>query len=132
MRIAVAYEDDMVFQHFGKTEHFKLYDVQEEKIEKTSILDAKGNGHNALAGLLQQNGVNVLICGGIGTGAKQLLLEASIPLYPGVVGKTDDAVAQLLDGKLIFDPNADCNHHGEHHHENADGHHCGGGCDGTH
>ncbi len=131
MMIAVTYEDGQVFQHFGKTERFKLYDVQDGKIVRTSMLDANGNGHSALAGLLRQNRVETLICGGIGAGAKQLLTESGIQFYAGVAGDADRAVTELLNGKLAFDPNVECSHHGEHHHDEG-GHHCGENCNSSH
>ena len=69
MKIAVAYEDGMVFQHFGHTEQFKLYDVAEGEIAAAGVIDTAGSGHEALAAFLTERGVDVLICGGIGGGA---------------------------------------------------------------
>ncbi|MGC4019939.1 MAG: NifB/NifX family molybdenum-iron cluster-binding protein [Muricomes sp.] len=117
MRIAVTYEDGKVFQHFGHTEQFKIYDVEAGKVEKTSVVSTNGSGHGALAGFLKDNGVNTLICGGIGDGAKNALAEAGIELYGGVSGDTDQAVNDLLAGNLRYNPDAVCSHHdGEHHH----------------
>ena len=89
MKIAVTYENGQVFQHFGHTEQFKVYDVQNGAVVSSQIVDTNGTGHGALAGFLKSLGVEALICGGIGGGARAALDEAGILLYPGVVGQAD-------------------------------------------
>jgi predicted Fe-Mo cluster-binding NifX family protein len=125
MRIAVTYEDGNVYQHFGHSRQFKLYDVAEGKVQSTSILDTNSNGHGALAGLLKQEKADTLICGGIGGGAKQALAAAGIQIFGGVTGNADQAVEAMLAGKLAYDPAAQCSHHAGQH---ADEHHCGSHC----
>ena len=120
MKIAVTYENGQVFQHFGHTQQFKIYEVQDGKVTSSSVLDTNGSGHGALAGFLKNAGVDTLICGGIGGGAKQALGQAGITLYGGAAGSADGAVEALLAGKLSYDPDAMCHHHDEHH-----GHQCG-------
>ena len=78
MKIAVTYENGEVFQHFGHTEQFKLYEVSGGKLLQTQVVDTNGSGHGALAGLLAQLGVDTLICGGIGGGAQAALAAAGI------------------------------------------------------
>ena len=123
MRIAVTYENGRVFQHFGHTEQFKIYDVADGKITGQQVIDTNGSGHGALAGFLAGLGVDVLICGGIGGGAKNALEQAKIQLYGGVSGQADEAVRALLDGKLDYNPDVHCNHHGHHGEHNQCGHH---------
>ena len=123
MRIAVTYENGMIFQHFGHTEQFKVYDVQDGKIVASQVVDTNGSGHGALAGVLTALNADVLICGGIGGGAQMALAAAGIRLYGGVSGSADAAAQALVEGKLEFNPNVKCNHHGEHHH--GEGHTCG-------
>lgn len=129
MRIAVTYNQGEIFQHFGHTESFKIYDVEDGKVVSWSILDSNGSGHGALATLLSGNKVDVLICGGIGGGAQMALADAGIKLYGGVSGNADEAVNALLSEALEFNPNVKCNHHGDghEHHEN-----CGSGGCGSH
>ena len=128
MKIAVTYENGEVFQHFGHTEQFKIYTVEDQKIADSTIVDTNGSGHGALAGFLAEHGVDTLICGGIGGGARTALSEVGIQLYPGVSGSADQAVEALLQGTLTFDPDTTCNHHGEHHHGDHE-HSCGNhGC----
>jgi len=122
MKIAVTYENGEIFQHFGHTEQFKLYVVEHGAVVGEQVVDTNGTGHGALAGFLREAGVDALICGGIGGGARDALEGAGIELYAGVSGGADDAVQALLRGSLGFDPDARCDHHG---HEHAEGHACG-------
>ena len=122
MRIAVTYENGKVFQHFGHTEQFKLYDCENGKVIKEQIVDTDGQGHGALSGFLKKEGVDILICGGIGKGVQSALSEAGIQLYGGVTGNADNVIKVYLEGNLAFNPNVQCNYH-KHHYE--DGHSCG-------
>lgn len=135
MKIAVTYENGQIFQHFGHTEQFMVYEVEDGKVISKTLVDTNGQGHDALAGFLFGGGVEVLICGGIGGGAQMALAEAGIRLFGGVSGNADAAVEALLAGNLTYNPNVQCNHHGDHghgghscgHHGDDHGHHgCGG------
>ena len=127
MKIAVTYEQGQIFQHFGHTAQFKLYEVADGKIMRAEVVDTNGSGHGALAGFLMQHGVDALICGGIGGGAQAALAEAGIKLYGGVSGDADTAVEELIGGTLGYDPNGRCSHHDHEH--GAGGHSCGShGC----
>ena len=90
MKIAIPYENGMVFQHFGHTAEFKFYEVENGQVTAS----------------------------GIGPGAQNALAQAGIQLFGGISGPADAAVADYLAGKLRFDPNAHCDHHdhGEDHH----------------
>ena len=123
MRIAVTYENGQIFQHFGHTAQFKLYDAENGVITSEQVVDTNGSGHGALAGFLKENQVEVLICGGIGGGAQIALAEAGIALYGGVSGSADEAVKALLAEELAFNPNVKCDHHDHEHGEG--GHQCG-------
>ena len=92
MRIAVTYKNGNIFQHFGHTEQFKLYDIEDGKVIKTELIDTNGSGHGALSGVLSAVKADVLICGGIGGGAQMALAENGIKLYGGVSGNADEAV----------------------------------------
>lgn len=122
MRIAAAYaEDGTIFQHFGHTAAFKIYEAEEGKIRQSQVVSTEGSGHGALAGLLCSLQVDVLICGGIGGGAQNALAEAGIKLLGGVSGSADEAVRAYLEGTLVSDPAVHCQHH-----EGQGGHSCGG------
>ena len=123
MRIAVTYENGEVFQHFGHSEQFKLYDVEESRIIAEQIVDTNGSGgHGALAGFLQAVKADALICGGIGMGAQTALADAGIKFYAGVQGSADAAAKALAEGNLAYDPDACCDHHD---HDHGDDHNCG-------
>lgn len=125
MRVAVTYENGDIFQHFGHTEQFKIYDIRDGKILSSEIVDTNGSGHGALAGVLNALKVDALICGGIGGGAQMALAEAGIQLFGGVSGSADAAAQALAEGKLDFNPAVRCDHH-DHH---GEGHSCGShGC----
>ena len=102
MKIAVTYDNGEIFQHFGKTESFKVYEVEDNKVVSSEVIGSNGTGHGALAGLLAEQGVNVLICGGIGGGAQTALTEAGIELCAGAQGNTDQAVESYLKGEKVI------------------------------
>lgn len=122
MKIAVTYENGQIFQHFGHTEQMKIYTAENGEVVSAEVLSTNGSGHGALAGFLRAQGVDVLICGGIGGGAQMALAEAGIKLYGGCSGEADRAVENLLNNTLMYNPNVKCSHHeGEH----DCGHDCG-------
>ena len=127
MKIAVTYDNGSIFQHFGHTEQFKLYEVEEGKVVSSQVVDTNGSGHGALAEILRYLGAEVLICGGIGGGAQMALAEVGIRLFGGVSGDADAAVEAYLAGTLDYNPNVRCSHHDHEHGES--GHTCGShGC----
>ena len=129
MRIAVSYENGQVFQHFGHTEQFKLYEVEGKQVLSSQVISAQGSGHGALAGFLSAARVDTLI----GGGARAALMEAGILLYPGVVGGADQAVEAYLNGTLAYVPDMVCSHHSHGGGHDCGSHGCGGhdhGCGG--
>ena len=120
MKIAVTYENGQVFQHFGHCAAFKLYEVEDGRVVSSRVLDAAGSGHSLLAGFLMMNGVDELICGGIGGGAQSALRQFGIKIHGGVQGDADAAVQAFIDGKLAYDPDVMCSHH-----DHGEGHSCG-------
>ena len=132
MRIGVTYENGEIFQHFGHTEQFKLYDVENGEIKQTQVVDTNGQGHGALSSFLTNAGVEVLICGGIGGGAQTALAAAGIQLFGSVSGNADEAVKNYIAGNLNYNPEVHCTHH-EHEHSCGE-HHCSEdkhGCNGN-
>jgi len=115
MKIAVAYDNGNIFQHFGHSEQFKIYESEEGKILNSEVVSTQGSGHGALSEMLVSLGVNTLICGGIGGGAKNALAEKGIKLFAGVSGNADEAVNALLMGRLDFNADVQCTHHHEGH-----------------
>lgn len=130
MKLAITYDNGQVFQHFGKTEAFKIYDIVEGKVGASMVMSTNGQGHGALAGLLRGLGISVLICGGgIGPGAQDALASLDITVIPGITGDVDQAVQDFVDGKLVPNTEALCNHHHEGAAHTCGDHGCGsGGC----
>lgn len=117
MKIAVTYENEEIFQHFGHSESFKFYNIEDGKIVSTEIVNTNGSGHGALVDFLVTNHIHTLICGGIGGGAKQALTNANIQLLGGVKGNADQAVHAYLNNTLTFNPEVHCDHHDHNHDE---------------
>ena len=130
MKIAVTHENGQIFQHFGHSEQFKIYTVEDGKIVSSEVLDTNGSGHGALAGFLAEQDVYALICGGIGGGAQVALANAGIQLFGGVSGSCDEAVNALLSNKLNFNPEVKCDHHDHEHGDEV--HACGNHVCGSH
>lgn len=128
-KIAVTYENGQVFQHFGHTAQFKMYEVEGERIISAEIVDTNGSGHGALAAFLKNLDVDCLICGGIGAGARNALTDAGIAIYPGVSGEADAQAEALINGTLEYNPDTQCQHHEHEHHGECHGH---DGCTGNH
>ena len=128
-KIAVAYDKGQIFQHFGKTEEFKVYEIEDGKVVSSQVIGSNGAGHGALAEFLSKESVEVLICGGIGGGAQSALADAGIEIFAGAKGDADAAVDSYLKGELE-DAGVTCDHHdhegGCGHHDHGEGGCCGG------
>lgn len=124
MKVAITYENGEVFQHFGHTENFKVYTIEDGKILSSEIISSNGTGHESLAGMLKGLGIETLICGGIGGGAKVALAQEGVTVYPGTSGNADEVMKSFLNGTLNYKPNTSCSHHD---HEHGKEHNCHGG-----
>ena len=126
MKIAVTYENGEIFQHFGRTEQFKVYDVEDGRVVSAQVLSANGTGHEALADFLAGNQIETVICGGLGGGMETALAIVGIEVVSGIQGNADEAVEAYLRGELES-AGVNC-----HHHDEEEGHECSceGGCSG--
>ena len=120
MIIAVTSANGEVFQHFGHTPEFTIYETKGDELLGPRVIPTGENGHGALAGLLDALGVEVLICGGIGGGAQMALDEIGVKVVGGASGKVAEVVAAFLKGELEVNPDFQC-----HHHDHDSGHKCG-------
>lgn len=135
MRVATTYDNGNIFMHFGRSEQFKIYDIQDGKVLNEQVVGTGGTGHGALAGLLAKGGVDTLICGGIGGGAINALTQAGIKVYAGAQGNCDACVEALIAGTLAQTGEATCDCHGhgdDHEHEHIHEHGGSCGCHGHH
>ena len=128
MKIAVTTQHTQVFPHFGRTPEFYLVTAEDGKIIEEKIIAAPAEGHGALVGFLVGQGVDTLICGGIGGGAVNGLRSSGIKVYAGASGSVKEQVLSLLSGQLPQQGEANCDHHDEHDHEHQHGQGHGHGC----
>lgn len=124
MKIAITYEHEQVFQHFGKCPGFMMIELEDGSVLTQEYLDANGNGHSALVTFLQQQKIDILVCGGIGQGARDALKQANIELISGAKGHIDIIINKLTKGTLVDDPSGMCNHHHDGEHDCGESHHC--------
>ena len=113
MKIAVTYEKETgnVFQHFGKTQYFKIYQIEDGKIVSSEVIDNGGNGHHALPPYLKSIGVETLILGNRGQGAVDAIAAAGLKELPGITGSADEAAELFAKGGLKPNFAAKCDHH---------------------
>lgn len=123
MRIAMPTENGMVYQHFGKTPEFTIYEVESELIKNKEFVSTEGSEHEALADFLTVQSVNVVISGNIGSSVKNALREKRIELIPGVVGSADDMIVKYLSGEKMGNPDTEYTHQQEENHECSDDSH---------
>ena len=124
MVIAVTYDNEFIFPHFGRSPYLAIYLIGENKqIIRKSIVSLEGSGHMGIALILHDLDVDVLICGGIGLGAVNTLKEIGIEVYPGNEGNADEIVTKFLNGLLLKNdnPTCSCHEHHDHEHECSDG-----------
>ena len=115
MKYAICAHEEQVFQHFGKCAGFKMVEIEEGKVVSSTDVSSNGNGHSALVEFLKEQGVQVLVCGGIGEGARNALAEKNIQLISGAKGHLDIIINKLTKGTLMDDPSGKCDHHHEEH-----------------
>ena len=127
MRIAIPFYEGLIFQHFGHSKQFKIFEIENHQVLMECIVAPEGSGHEAVAELLRSMDVRVVICGNIGEGAMEALTDAGILFYGGVTGEADEAITALVNGKLAYDPNIKC---AEHHDCGGDCSSCGSDCGG--
>lgn len=123
MKIAVTCVNGQVFQHFGHCPSFLVCEVENGKVISKTMLDTTEHGCAMLAGFLKEAGVDVVICGGIGSGAKNHIMSYGMELLPGASGDALAQVENYIAGTLQYDPETTCHHHDEDH-QCGTKHHC--------
>ena len=118
MKIAVTYKDGEIYEHFGHCETFAIYDYEQADVNQVTkvLVDCSDrHGHQAMADLMRQQGVDAVICGNMGAEARALLLTYGIIPVAGYCGDADTAADMLITGQLPIIDDAGA---------------CGGGCGG--
>ena len=122
-------EDNNVFQHFGSCSKFSIFHIEKGQLVSKESIMAQETGHTAVAKLLIEAGVNAVICGGIGMGAIQALMEKQIMVIPGQQGNIEQAVQDFLSGDAPNSNMPTCNH--KEHHGDVGENGCACGCGGS-
>ena len=119
MKIAITYDKETgnVFQHFGKTQFFKIYQIQDGKIVSSEVIDNGGHGHHELPPYLKALGIETLILGNRGQGAIDAIAASGLKEMPGITGNADNAAELFAKGELKPNFTAKCSHHGEHNND---------------
>ena len=138
MIIAVAYDEGEIGAHFGHAETFALYNYRGADVNdctKTLIDSSDLHGHQQMADLMKENGVDAVLCGNMGPEAKKLLLSYGIVPVAGYEGDADVAADLLLTGQLPIVEGGTCSGGcggcgGDCHHDEDGNCDCGcsGGC----
>ncbi len=112
MKIAIPVENNMLFTHFGHCPAFALIEVDEaaKKIVSRDDVAAPPHEPGLLPTWLAERGVGLVIAGGIGAKARDLLAEKGVKTIVGAAQATPEAiVSAYLEGKLSIGENC-CNH----------------------
>ena len=118
MKIAVASENIMVSQHFGHCESFNIFETENKKIIKSECIPSPGHESGILPQFLKDMGVKIVISGGMGAGAREVLKEKEIEVITGAKGSAEDAVNSYLQGELKS-TEVVCHEH-KHHNEGCE------------
>lgn len=116
-KIAIPTDGEIVNAHFGRSQAFTIFEVQDGKVTGEEHVDAKGyeHQHAGIAQLMKTKGVEAVICGGIGPGAITGLESAGLEVLRGASGSVRNVAQSYAEGTFTSS-NAVCNHsHGDHH-----------------
>ncbi|MFZ3102212.1 MAG: NifB/NifX family molybdenum-iron cluster-binding protein [Desulfitobacteriaceae bacterium] len=117
-QIALPSEKEMLNAHFGRSQAFTLFTIEDGEVSGKIVLDTKGleHQHSGIAEFLKSKGVEVVICGGIGPGAISGLESAGLEVLRGANGTVEEVAAAYAKGRLITS-DAVCNHDHDHSHQ---------------
>jgi predicted DNA-binding protein (UPF0251 family)/predicted Fe-Mo cluster-binding NifX family protein len=116
MIVAVPYLRGDVNAHFGSTQAFLIAEGVGDRLERTSVFEVQGMKHNhaGIAGFLKDQGVEVILAGGMGAPMQQALKLQGFALYCGVSGPAVAAVEGFLRGEIEQSESTCGQHQGEH------------------
>lgn len=100
MKIAVASDNKNVTQHFGHCETFEIFETKDTKITNQKSIDNPGHKPGFLPNFLNDQGVNIIISGGMGQGAVDIFNQHNIEVIVGARGTSKSAVESYLNGQL--------------------------------
>ena len=112
MRYAIPVSGGTVAAHFGHCEQFAIIDVDEERKEilRKELVSSPGHEPGLLPQWLSEEGVSVVLAGGMGSRAQNLFKQSHIDVVMGVLeSDPEKAIVAYLSGALATGDNI-CDH----------------------
>jgi len=116
-KIAIPVSNNSINEHFGQCDSYEIYEISDDNniLNVEKISSSKGCGCKSnIAEILSDKGVSIMLAGGIGEGAIQVLNNEGIQVVRGCSGKTEDIVKNFIEGRII-DNGLSCKQHKHHH-----------------
>ena len=127
MKIAVPVTStNQVDEHFGHCEFYSIFTISEtnEITHINTIPSVQGCGCKSnIASVLAADGVTIMLAGGIGGGAINVLFNSGIEVIRGCSGDAQEVVKSFIAG-AVTDSGESCHQHESHHGEGGGGHQC--------
>jgi predicted Fe-Mo cluster-binding NifX family protein len=101
MKIAISTDSGYVSEHFGRCPSFTIIEIENNKVVKKDIIDNPGHSPGLIPQFLNDNSVNLIVCGGMGARAKGFFDQFGISIIAGVSGKIDETIGKLEKGNLV-------------------------------
>lgn len=100
MKIAVALDGGSVSQHFGHCDGFQVVNTENGEIKSNDFLANPGHKPGFLPKFLAEEGVKVIVSGGMGAAAQTIFNEYGIEVVTGADGEIDEVVNEYIKGSL--------------------------------
>lgn len=98
MRVAIPTRNGHIESVFSRAEEFTIYEVEIELVKSKVIAPLRGRD---LGSFLMEEAINVVICGRIRSGTRNILRVKRVELLYGVTGDADDIMIRYLSGERL-------------------------------
>lgn len=121
MKVCVPTKDEKGFegaveQHFGKAPTYTIMDTETRNVSVIPNQSEHMGGVGLPPEYLSKNGVDIMLCAGLGFKALQMFESLGIEVFVGASGTVEDAIAAWEAGKLqVAGAENSCKEHGHHH-----------------
>jgi len=118
-KIAIPTNGEVLDAHFGRAAGFTVFEIEGTQARKVDLLSATGlqHQHEGLASMFKSNGVEVLVCGGIGGGMINGLNAVGLSVVTGASGNVADVAQAYAQGKLVSTGSVCQEHDHDHNHQ---------------
>ncbi len=100
MKIAVATDNGVVSEHFGRCPSYTITDIIDNKIENQLLVDNPGHEPGKIPEFLNDLGVQVIIAGGMGPRAVGFFTDYKIQVIMGATGPVEAIVSNYANETL--------------------------------